>query len=79
MTNRSVTVQLTLPIRTLICAINAARSRGESVQGFMENAVFTAGVSELGESLFGNEDKIEGISYDALQMLVAFVRLEKNE
>jgi hypothetical protein len=78
MTNRSVTIQLTLPIKTLICAITAAHSRGESVHLFMENAVFTAGVSELGKSSFGNGDEIEGISYDALQMLVAFVRLEKE-
>ena len=76
MNSQSVTVKLTLPIKTLMTAISAAHFRGESVQIFMENAIFVASVDEMERPTHGDEGQIEDISYEDLKMLVAFVRAE---
>ncbi len=78
MNSQSVTIKLTLPIKTIMSAISAAHSRGESVQMFMENAVFVASVAEIGRPTHGDVGEIEDVSYEDLKMLVAFVRLEEK-
>ena len=78
MSYESVTIKITMPIKTLMSAISAAHSRGESVPMFMESAVFAASVAEIGRPTHGDIGEIEDISYEDLKVLVAFVRLEQK-